>query len=386
MNLALLVALRFSLGTGYFSIITRISVIGLALGVTALVVVVSVMNGFDSELRYRILGVVPHVVVDGEVNPDDARVMFHSRFLMREGLIVGKGRNRMVQIYGIDPSIEASISTLPVHVDGGLASLLVPGNNAMVIGRSLATVLGLWPSDSALVLIPDVSASGEGVVPRLARLTMTGTFTLGSELDYGLVVMHVADLREMVRLSTFDTRIRLNDIYAAEQVLASMGEGFAWTESYGDFFATVQMEKSMMFLLLVLIVMVASLNSISGLSMLVRNKRGEVAVMRTMGLLPHQIMQVFVLQGSLIGLLGVSVGILMGVLLATNVTAVVGFFEDMMGARVLAGTYFNRVPTDVRSGDVLVIAVISVSISFLATLYPAYRAARLEPATVLREF
>ena len=265
MNLALLVAYRFSLGQGYFSVITRISVIGLAIGVTALVVVVSVMNGFDSELRYRILGVVPHVVVNGEVEQRDIRVQAAAGFVMREGLIVGKGRNRMVQIYGIDPTLEAKVSTLPEHVEGDLRVMLQPGSQNMVMGSSLAAVLGLWPRDTALVLVPDVSASGEGVVPRLGRFRLSGTFTLGSELDYGLVVMHAEDLSALIRQANLDTRFRLNDVYAAESVLSAHGEGFAWTEAYGDFFATVQMEKSMMFLLLVLIVMVASLNSISGM-------------------------------------------------------------------------------------------------------------------------
>ena len=228
MNLALLVAMRFSGGTGYFSVITRISVVGLALGVMALIVVVSVINGFDSELRYRILGVVPHVVVDGVVTSDDRRVAAQGAFMMREGLIVGKGRNRMVQIYGVDPQAEPDMSSLPVHVDGSITKLLLPGSNNMVAGRSLAAVLGLWPSDTAIVLIPDVSSSGNGVVPRMARLTLAGTFTLGSELDYGLLVMHVDDLRRLVKKAEPDTRMRLHDLYAAERVLAEHGKGFAF--------------------------------------------------------------------------------------------------------------------------------------------------------------
>lgn len=388
MNVAFLVGLRFSMGrksTAFLSFITRVSIFGLALGVMALVVVVSVMNGFDSQLKYRILGAVPHLVVKGEPFEHPlAKGM--SRFLHYEGMLLVSGEGRLVAVYGVDPEKEAEVSVLPQHLNEGVIDVLVSGEFRIILGSALATRFGLWSGSSTTLLIPVPSPGGETVVPRVSQLTVVDTFQLNSELDYGLVLMHIDDLRKITGDDRVLSRVTLKDIFSVNAFLQST-EATAvetWYDEYGDFFDTVRMEKLMMFLLLTLIVMIAAFNTVSGLSMMVKEKQSEIAVLRTMGLSQQEVTGIFVVQGALIGLVGVTIGLLLGTPLAYNVTDIVSLFENVMGNRMLAGTYFDRVPTDVRYVDLAVIALVSIVIALLATLYPAFRAARIDPAVVLR--
>ena len=311
-------------------------------------------------------------------------------FLKRDGILIQARTNRLVAVYGIDPTIENGASVLPEHITDGNILDLKPGSNRMIVGRSLAAQLGLWPDDTITLLIPEPSQQGNTVVPRIARVKLAGTFELRSELDYTLVLMNLEDL---MRISDNEANIRLtlDDVFKvgevrqalADQDLGNDLQVSDWTKEYGDFFETVRMEKMMMFVLLTLIVMIAAFNTISGLSMMVKEKQAEIAVLRTMGLSRGRVMQIFIVQGSLIGLVGTLMGVVLGIPLAYHVTEVVTFFEDLAGSRMLAGTYFDRVPTDVRFVDIVVIILVSFLISILATLYPAYRAARVEPATAL---
>jgi lipoprotein-releasing system permease protein len=371
--------------------------IGLALGVIALIVVVSVMNGFDSQLKYRILGAVPHMILEGELPADLAslvetmpEVVAVTPFLKREGILIQSGTNRLIAIYGIDPGLEMGASVLPRHITDGDIFDLKPGSSRVIVGRSLAAQFGLWKDDAITLLIPEPSKRGNMVVPRIAQVKLAGTFELQSELDYTLVLMNIEDLKG-ISGSEADSRLTLEDIFKVNKVrqtLISQPSGQElkvtdWTRDYGDFFETVRMEKMMMFVLLTLIVMIAAFNTVSGLSMMVKEKQAEIAVLRTMGLSRSETMKIFIVQGSLIGFVGIFIGVLAGVPLAFHVTEVVGFFEDLFGNRMLAGTYFDRVPTDVRLPDIAVIILVSFLISLLATLYPAYRATRIAPAVVL---
>ena len=371
--------------------------VGLSLGVMALIVVVSVMNGFDSQLKHRILGAVPHMVVKGRVDIDALEhpgILQHAAFIQREGILMHRGRNQMVAIYGVDPELEQQMSVIPEHMLQGSVLDLIPGEHKVLLGAPLARQLGLWPGDALSLLIPEPSKQGATVVPKFAKLIMAGTFELRSEVDYGLIIMHVTDLQTLLAIAEPDTRLKLSDVFLSPKIASlliaaaeSAGQSIQvdeWTARWGDFFETVRLEKIMMFILLTLIVAIAAFNTVSGLSMMVKEKQGEIATLRTMGLSSTGVMSIFVVQGTLIGLVGTVIGLVFGLPLAYHVTEVVGFFEDLMGNRMLAGTYFERVPTDVRLEDILMIVAVSMLISILATLYPAYRAAKVNPAEVLK--
>jgi lipoprotein-releasing system permease protein len=388
MNVAFLVGLRFAMGqksTAFLSFITRVSILGLTLGVMALVIVVSVMNGFDSQLKYRILGAVPHLVIEGEPFKHPlAKGM--ARFLHYEGMMLVSGEGRLIAVYGIDPEQESDVSIIPQHLRSGVITDLKSGEFRVIVGSSLASRFSLWTGSKSTLLIPVPSSGGETVVPRISQVTVLDTFKLDSELDYGLVLMHVDDLARITGDERVLSRVALNDIFSVNAFLQASGAVVVetWYDEYGDFFETVRMEKLMMFLLLTLIVMIAAFNTVSGLSMMVQEKQSEIAVLRTMGLSRGEVTSIFVVQGALIGVVGVSFGLLLGTPLAHYITEIVSFFENVLGNRMLAGTYFDRVPSDVRYADIAVIALVSFLIALLATLYPAFRAARIDPAVVLR--
>jgi lipoprotein-releasing system permease protein len=248
--------------------------------------------------------------------------------------------------------------------------------------------------DRLTMIIPEPSIDGNRVTPKIAKFQLVGTFELNSEVDYRLAFVNYAQLQQVVGEPNIGTRLRLADVFDAPGVSAEIATGLFsggrslkvtnWTDQYGDFFETVKMEKIMMFLLLSLIVAIAAFNIVSSLSMMVKDKRSDIAVLRTFGLSPGGIMRVFMIQGAVIGVMGVSMGTILGLLLANHITEIVGFFEELLGSRMLAGTYFDSVPSDVRYADIIIIVLVALMISFLATLYPAWRAASLQPAEVLR--
>lgn len=399
-SVPLIVGLRYA-GTGkkqFLSVVSRVSLIGLVLGVVALAVVVSVMNGFDRELKHRILGAVPHVMIETK-EPAALRqwlaaskdVAGFAPFLRRSGLVIHGQQTRLVSVYGVEPGKEQSVSIVPDHMVSGDLASLSPGTNRVVLGRPLAFQLGIVTGDTITLIIPEPSRGGNAVTPRMARLVVAGFFELDSELDYKLLMIDRHDLSGIVRDAGDETwRVTLHDIFrapafAAEAMKQQGVTGVStWTDDYGDFFRTVRMEKIMMFVLLTLIVAIAAFNIVSGLSMMVKEKQADIAVLRTLGLSPGQVMQTFVIQGAIVGVAGTLIGMVIGLPLAYWVGTVVRFFEDLSGTRLLAGTYFDRVPSDLRTPDFAVIVLVSLLISLLATLYPSYRASRLRPAEVLR--
>ncbi len=381
-------------GTGrYLKFVSSVSLLGMVLGVIALIVVVSVMNGFDRELKRRILGVVPHMVVEGVLDPEywqnDRRILAAGPFLSRSGLLLDGKATQFVLIQGIDAMREGDMSILPGHMTEGSMDELASDEQGMVMGRPLAWRLGYVVGDVVTVVIPEPSGDGRRVQPHVLRLRLTGTFEVDSELDYRLLLVNVTNLQRAVGKSSPDTRLRLANLFDVSPVLLSLeGMGqkvvFTWTGRYGDFFETVKMEKIMMFILLSLVVTIAAFNIISSLSMMVRDKQGDIAVLRTFGLSPGNVMRVFVVQGAVIGLAGTLIGAVFGLVLAHNITDIVHFLEQWSGRKVLAGTYFDSVPSDVRYGDVLMVMVVTFTISLTAAIYPSWRAARLRPADVLR--
>ncbi|MBL4680207.1 MAG: lipoprotein-releasing ABC transporter permease subunit [Pseudomonadales bacterium] len=391
MDISDTIGLRFSTSTketAFLSFITKVSMIGLSLGVMALVIVVSVMNGFDSQLKHRILGAVPHMVIAGELPErveNSTLVVASGEFQQREGILIQGGINRMVAIYGIDIAHEARLSVVPEHMkEGSIADLT---ENRIILGASIARQMGIWIGDSLTVLIPEVSQTGNAVSPKIARVELAGTFELNSELDYSLALMNLNYLKKITGDSSHHYRLKLNNVFDVTEVRNLIDPSVVvtdWTEEYGDFFETVKMEKQMMFVLLTLIVMIAAFNTISGLSMMVKDKQSEIAVLRTLGLSRVGVMRIFIVQGSLIGLIGTFIGIAVGLPLAYYVSDIVGFFENLAGNRMLAGTYFDRVPSDIRLLDIIVIIGLSLFISIVTTIFPAYRASQVEPARVLR--
>ena len=384
-------------GNGFLSFISKVSLFGLALGVLALTVVVSVMNGFDTQLKYRILGAVPHLVVDIQDHPemteyilDLPAVVASAPFQQRQGMVIGQSSTRLVAVYGVDSTTDGQVSIINQHIVRGALTDLQPGTNRAIIGRPLGYQLGLRQGDEFTLVIPEPSKTGNSISPKLARIHVAGFFELDSELDYELILLTLADLQEISGDHAAQLRVTLSDVFQAPRIsqqitLKYPGQGVLdWTTDYGDFFKTVKMEKVMMFLLLAMIVAIAAFNIVSGLSMMVKEKSSDIAVLRTLGLSSRQVMLVFMIHGSLVGVAGVVVGVLLGVPLAYHIPEVVGFFESLFGGRVLAGTYFSQVPTDVRWFDIGVIVLVSVVITVTATLYPAYRASRLQPAQILR--
>ncbi|MEX2489939.1 MAG: lipoprotein-releasing ABC transporter permease subunit [Pseudomonadales bacterium] len=379
----------------FLSFISLISLIGVTLGVVALTIVVSVMNGFDSELKRRILGSVPHIVIDGITELDervanDERVRAVAPFVRRQGMLVNGVSDQLVGVYGIVPEKESRISEIPAHVNEPLPALLASGSNRMVIGKGLARRTGLDVGDLATLVIPEPSPGGKSVTPKIGQVEVSGFFELGSELDYRLILLHIDDLKAIIGSAKSSYRLSLHDVFAATGVVRWLADGLApgakvsdWTREYGNFFETVRMEKVMMFILLALVIAIAAFNIISSLSMMVKEKQADIAVLRTLGMSSSRVMMIFVIQGGLIGVLGTVLGILVGLPLAIYIPEIVNFFEQALGGRMLAGTYFDRVPSDVRAPDMAVVLLVSLTITMLATLYPAWRAARLRPAEVL---
>lgn len=398
MNIAAFIGARYyrsRTGGQFVSLISLVSFIGMVLGVIALVVVVSVMNGFDRELKQRILGAVPHVVIAHESVSDvqgllraeglsNADIVAVTPFSDQQALLVSAGRTQFITIYGVDPTLESRASTIGLSmVSGELANL---GPNEIVLGQVTAGRLGIGSGDAVNLVLPRLSAGGETLAPRLVSARLGGTFSLGSELDFQIAVMNLDANPEIFLESS--VRVTLQDIFQAPNVarkLARLDKPVSdWTQNYGDFFRTVKMEKVMMFILLSFVVAIASFSIVSGLTMLVESKRRDIAVLQTMGLSSFNVMMVFLYQGIGIGLTGVLTGLALGIPLAVFIPDIMSFVEAQVGFSIVEGTYFDQIPSDLRWFDILMIALVAFLISVSATLYPAYRAAGLQPAAVLR--
>lgn len=378
----------------FLSFMTWISLLGLTLGVIALIVVISVMNGFGAELERRILGAIPHIIVtDADVSADELRditgVAGVSRFSRHSALLINgsSSDSELVDLYGIEPSLEKTISIIPEQMVSGNLDKLSTVRLGIVFGQSLAFRLGVTKSDPVTVLIPVMI--GDRIRTVVLNAKLTGTFQLDSDLDYRLALMDAMQLQKALDRPVNSYRLKIDDFFAAPTIARQVNKLFGgqvtdWTSEYGDFFRTVKMEKIMMFLLLILIVGIAAFSIVSSLSMLVKEKQADIAVLKTCGMSSRGVTMIFVIQGALIGILGVVFGAVIGIPLAYNIPEVVNQLESLFGVRMLAGTYFDTIPTDVRYSDIAVVLGASLVISLIATIYPAYRAASIRPAEVLR--
>ncbi|MCS6785487.1 MAG: lipoprotein-releasing ABC transporter permease subunit [Thiobacillaceae bacterium] len=392
----------------FISFISLISMAGIALGVTALIVVLSVMNGFQEELRTRILGVASHLEITGagEVLADwpalDAQVRRHPEvrgtapYVRGQGLLAHGADTRGAMIRGVLPERESEVSDLAREMKAGRLSDLAPGEYRIILGLELARALGVVPGDKVALVIPQGTFTPAGLVPRLKQFTVTGVFQAGMyEYDAGLALIHLADAQRLYRLgeAVSGLRVKLADMERAPFVTRDLarrltGDYFLsdWTASHANFFRAVAIEKRMMALILTLIVAVAAFNIISTLVMVVTDKQADIAILRTLGASPASIMQIFMVQGSLIGFVGTALGVIGGILLAVNVETIVPLIERALGLDLFpADVYFiSELPSKLIWSDVAWTGGVALGLAFLATLYPSWRAARVQPAEALR--
>jgi len=390
----------------FISFISASSMVGMTLGVAVLILVLSVMNGFDQELRERILGMVPHGVIYERGGVQDWQslaeeveafpgVVAAAPLTRLQGMMAYQGRVQGAMITGIEPSAEADVSILPDHlVDGELSSLQDGGFN-VVLGEILARRLHLVIGDKVTLMLPEATLSPAGILPRIKRLTVTGIFSVGAELDANLAVIHIQDARKLARLAgqAQALRIKTDDLFQAPKVvwelvsqLEGVYSGSDWTRTHGNLFQAIKMEKTMIGLLLLIIVAVAAFNIISTLVMVVTDKQADIAILRTMGASPRTILQIFMVQGLAIGFVGVAIGTVLGILAALSISDIIAWIESISGVQFLNGdVYFiSYLPSQLLWSDVAMITSSGLVLSFLATIYPAVRASKIQPAEALR--
>jgi lipoprotein-releasing system permease protein len=391
----------------FISFISGVSMAGIGLGVAALIVVLSVMNGFEQELRARILGVVAHVsaygpaqgLADWPAVAQEGRalpgVLGAAPFVELQGMLAADGRATGALLRGVDPALERSVSTLEARTAGDAFAALAPGGFGIVLGRELAQTLGLQAGERVTVVLAQASATPAGLLPRMKRFTVLGTFSAGMyEYDSALALIHLADAQALARMDgrVSGVRLRLAELLRAPATAHALQAAFPalgvtdWTRQHVNFFRAVRTEKIVMFLILSLIVAVAAFNIISTLVMVVTDKHADIAILRTLGASPAAVMGIFVVQGALIGLVGTLAGAALGVLLALNVETVVPLIERVVGLDLWPSDvyYISDLPSRLDAADVVRITALALAMAFLATLYPAWRASRVNPAEALR--
>jgi lipoprotein-releasing system permease protein len=392
----------------FVGFISAIAMTGIALGVATLIAVLSVMNGFERELERRILDIVAHATLEGDAGRLDAwreiaaetgnaaGVVAVAPFVEGRGMLVAGERSSAVDLRAVLPEVERRVSALERHVGGRGFRELEPGRWRVLLGRGLAEKLGVAPGDKVLAVIAKGDVTPAGVLPRRRQLTVAGLIDAGMyEFDQGLALMHLEDARRLFRLGDAVTGLRyaFDDPASAPGRIRAIAEGLEgryyisdWSRRQGNFFRSIQVTKSIMFFVLMLVVAVAAFNIISTLVMVVKEKRADIAILRTLGAAPRDMIGIFMTQGSVIGVTGTIAGVLLGVFIAGNVTVITASLERLTGVTLVdPRVYFiSELPADVRVSEVLVIAAVALALGVLATLYPAWRAAATQPAEALR--
>jgi lipoprotein-releasing system permease protein len=392
----------------FISVISLISVIGITIGVAALIVVMSVMNGFQKELRTRILGVASHVQIAGfdgaladwravalraQENPN---VVAAAPYINQQGLLAHGQTVQGGMVRGILPEDEDRVAEIGRHMKVGRLTDLKPGEFGIVLGAELAYAIGATLDERIVLIAPQGQVTPAGILPRIKQFRVVGIFEVGMyEFDAGLALIHLEDAQKLYRMGdrVSGVRLKLTDLFLAPQVsrellrtLEADAMVMDWTRSHGNFFRAVQIEKRVMFIILTLIVAVAAFNLVSTLVMAVTEKQADIAILRTLGATPTSILKIFVVQGAIIGVFGTLCGVLLGVVTALNVETVVPFIERLFRVQFLAKDvyYISDLPSDLHWNDVFVVGMVSLVLSLLATLYPSLRASRTNPAEALR--
>ncbi len=393
---------------GFISFISGVSMLGIALGVAALIIVLSVMNGFQKEVRDRMLGVISHIEVyakDGQALPDVAQTLSQARanpevigaapFIATQALVARGEDMKGAMVRGVDPAQEHLVTDLANGEQSAVLAKLVPGEFGVVLGIELARSLGVRSGDRVTLVSPSGQVTPAGVVPRFKPLTVVGTFDSGHfEYDSALAMLHIDDAAKVFRLDgPSGIRLKLRNLHDARRVADELSRSLTgelyirdWTRQNRTWFAAVQVEKRMMFIILTLIVAVAAFNLVSTLVMTVTDKRADIAILRTLGASPASIMGIFVVQGAMVGVIGTLAGLLLGLGVAFNIDVIVPALEHALGATFLPKDIYliSRMPSEPQQADILPIAVIALVMAFVATLYPSWRASRVNPAEALR--
>lgn len=391
----------------FISFISLTSMLGVGLGVMALIVVLSVMNGFEKELKERILGMASHATI--MQNSEDfsnwqavaKEVVRHpditgvAPYLHAEGMLVNQKKVSGAIIRGILPDEEPKVAVVTEKMIQGNLDQLQPGEFNIILGKELARALGVGPGDKVMLIAPRANVTPAGILPRLKRFTLVGIFAVGMhEFDSALALIHLEDAERLFRKTgPSGLRLKTSDILQAPKIsrdivaqLPGRYRVMDWTQRHANFFRALKTEKTVMFVILTLIVAVAAFNIISTLVMMVADKQPDIAVLRTLGASPSSILRIFMIQGTIIGIVGISLGVIGGVWLAANIETLVPAIESMLGRKFLSPDvyYISDLPSDMHWEDVILISIIAFVLSLLATIYPALRASRTQPAEALR--
>ncbi|WP_305908518.1 lipoprotein-releasing ABC transporter permease subunit [Methylomarinum sp. Ch1-1] len=409
--LILYIGLRYTRAkrrTQFISFITLTSILGIALGVTALITVLSVMNGFEAELRQRILGMTSHTTISGRYGQLNNWRQLEERLqgyphvegsapFVRGQVMVNADRQVSgTLLRGVLPDHEPGVSEVADNMKFGSLDDLQPGKFGIILGAELANFLGVMVGDRVTVISPQINSTPAGILPRLRRFTVVGIFQVGMyEYDRNMALTHIDDAAKLFRMgdSVTGLRLKLDDLFNAPQISRQLANELYrdyrvsdWTKAHSNFFRAIKTEKRVMFIILLLIVAVAAFNIVSTLVMVVTDKRGDIAILKTQGLTNASVMGIFIVLGGVIGVFGTLLGTLGGVLLALNVETIVPAIESFFGVQFMAADvyYISEVPSKLNWSDVYVIASMAFILSLLATLYPAWQASRVNPAEVLR--
>lgn len=404
--LSVFIGLRYTKAerkNGFISFISLISMIGLTLGVAVLITVLSVMNGFDRELKNRILGVVPQATVHSyELIPDwqdltqkiesQPHVEAAAPFIQLQGMLTANGQVAGVMVSGIVPEYEKKVSIIQNHLEAGNFELHA-GEFGIVLGSDMAAQLGLQLGDKVTLVLPEASPSPAGIIPRFKRFTLVGTFNVSPEINTSLALVSMKDAGTLLRLSdgAQGIRMKVSDIFKAPEVAKTAENlnpellaGGDWTRTHGQLFEAIQMEKAMIGLLLFLIVIVAAFNIVSSLVMLVTDKKADIAILKTFGASPSLIMKIFMVQGMIIGVIGTVAGTVLGVSFALTVSDLLTWADNYFELGLFGAYFVNYLPSQVKVLDVVIITGSSFLLSFLMTIYPAWQASKIAPAQTLR--
>jgi lipoprotein-releasing system permease protein len=392
----------------FVSLISAISMLGIAIAVMVLIVVMSVVNGFERELKDRLLAMTSHASIEGmggelagsadlvEFAVKNPRVEAAAPFIEGQALLVFEKQLSGVELRGVDPALEATVSGIDGVMQSGALADLVSGDFNIVLGVELANTMQADVGDKVTVTLAEGRVTPAGIVPRTKRFTVSGIYRVGMyEFDRRLAFINLGDAQRLYRKrdTVSGVRLKVTDIYAAPAIVREValenGEQVMvsdWTRRHVNFFRSIQITKSILFVILMMVIAVAAFNIVSTLVMVVKDKQADIAILRTIGARPMSIVKIFVAQGSIVGVVGTAAGVALGVLLALNLEAIIGFFESVFGIKFLAAdVYFiSDLPSELQYGDVALVAVIALVLALISTLYPAWVAARTAPAEALR--
>lgn len=411
MRYELMVGLRYTRArrrNRFVGVNSAVSMIGIALGVWALIVILSVMNGLQKEIRTRILGVASHVQVLGpqgrladwpavaKLAAAQPHVLAAAPFVEAQAMLSAGRAVRPAMVRGIEPAEEERVADLARHMRNGKLDALRPGAFQVVLGADLARSLGLLPGDKVALIAPQGMVTPAGVIPRLKQFTLAGTFEAGiAEADGRLALVHLADAQALYRLggNVSGVRLKLDDLFAARGVArelqAKLPPGVVasdWTRSHAAFFHAVEVEKRVMFVILALIVLVAAINIVSTLVVAVSDRQSDIAILRTVGAAPSSVVRIFMVQGMVIGVIGTAVGLAAGIATALNIDVIVPAIENALRFKIFAKDVYliPDLPSELQPWDVAAVTLMALLLSFLATLYPSWRASKVNPAEALR--